>query len=64
LNQSRKTRVDPPQPGLGGAGLWVGMKPGGLMNHLGAVLDERLRSWPPGRPTPAQCQSGCGWGGL
>jgi hypothetical protein len=35
-----KPRVDPPQPGLGGAGLWVGVKPGGLMNKLGAALDE------------------------
>ena len=35
-----KPRVDSPQPGLGGAGLWVGVKPGGVMNKLGAVLDE------------------------
>jgi len=32
--------ADSPWPGLGGAGLWVGMKPGGVMNKLGAVLDE------------------------
>jgi len=32
--------AEPPQPGLGGAGLRVGVKPGGVMNKLGAVLDE------------------------
>jgi hypothetical protein len=37
---SHKPRVDPPQPGLGGAGLRVGMRPGGVMNKPGAALDE------------------------
>jgi len=65
LNQSHKTRVDPPQPGLGGAGLWVGMKPGGMMNKPWAVLDGNRgqvdsRADPP-RPSTNQAVVGAGY---